>query len=247
MSDSAMATVELPDARAVHFSALLDCLYGGTCTVERAHLSELVQLASRMQASWFQELLEPELAKDVTVSTFVEALDFAERLCLPTLREIALSIAAQTVSQLTAKGASITPYVCSRLVELSKLSADYLHKLATSYCPSMLVDLCKFADNAEVVELIIAAGVDVNRMFRKYDANSTTQEYASSPLFEAAYVGAERIVDALIQAGATVDAKDSEGNSPLFIASQEGYCGVVERLLEGEKTWGLPAIVMRMR
>jgi ankyrin repeat protein len=66
-------------------------------------------------------------------------------------------------------------------------------------------------DHKEIIELLIAAGADVNA---KGIAEWT-------PLHNAAYNGHKEIVELLIEKGADVNAKDEDGGTPLDLAEEE--------------------------
>jgi len=75
-----------------------------------------------------------------------------------------------------------------------------------------------------VVEVLLAAGADPNRPAKE---NAETGAFmrdcrtcGETPLHRAAAYGSERVVDLLIEAGARLDVRDANGDSPLTWASR---------------------------
>ncbi len=77
------------------------------------------------------------------------------------------------------------------------------------------------ANIVEVVEILIEAGADVNRLSRLGDP----------PLVSTAASGDAAIASALIRAGADINIQSSEGDSPLIEAAWAGNYEVVELLI----------------
>ncbi|KAL6726577.1 hypothetical protein Aduo_008537 [Ancylostoma duodenale] len=68
-------------------------------------------------------------------------------------------------------------------------------------------------NHAEIVHLLLEAGADVN----------AADKFGATPLHRAASQGHERIVRMLLgQPKIYIDARNSEGNTPLFLACEEG-------------------------
>jgi hypothetical protein len=128
MIDGASTTVEVREVRACHFEAFLTLVYTGSCTVERDDLSELAQMADLLQSSAFTQACDYALSREVTDCTWPAALDFAARLCLPTLKRQALAVAAARLARGTFLEVFLKLDAC-HLVEIAKSDRMLLVKL----------------------------------------------------------------------------------------------------------------------
>lgn len=84
-------------------------------------------------------------------------------------------------------------------------------------------DAASKGQTREVIALLDAA-VDVN--------DPGDADRYGTPLHHAAYGGHAELAQALISRGASVNALDHLGNTPLALASQQGHMHVVRLLLE---------------
>lgn len=75
----------------------------------------------------------------------------------------------------------------------------------------------------EAVKLLIGARAAVDAM---------NPSDGSTPLFQAAKLGAELIVEQLLLARADVNVPDDDGTSPLWMAAQNDRTGVAQRLID---------------
>ncbi len=112
--------------------------------------------------------------------------------------------------------------LCQFLIEHG---ADVHHVSASSGETPLHAALCKPNRPAYdlVVEVLLGAGADPNRAAR---ANADTDAFmrdcrtkGETPLHRAAAFGSEHVIRTLLDAGALVDAKDMNGDSPLSWAS----------------------------
>ena len=79
----------------------------------------------------------------------------------------------------------------------------------------------------------IATGSDVERcLARGYGADARDEEYGFTPLHWAAISGNAAAIEALLGAGAQVDARAEDGVTPLHWAAQNGDAAAVEALLD---------------
>ena len=76
--------------------------------------------------------------------------------------------------------------------------------------------------DTEEVERLIRAGVDVNKV---------DSDYGYTPLYLAAERGHIDIVKLLINNGANISEKSSDGETPLYWVAREGYVDIVKLLL----------------
>jgi ankyrin repeat protein len=79
-----------------------------------------------------------------------------------------------------------------------------------------------YRDDLEMVKLLLAAGAN---------AQATTREGAITPLLMACQNGNVTIIEALLKAGADVNAVKSNGTTPLMMAAASGSANAVETLL----------------
>ena len=63
-----------------------------------------------------------------------------------------------------------------------------------------------------------------------YDVNQRDGKYGSTPLHQAVLFGHENIVEFLIAEGSDVNAQNSAGFSPLYLAQEKGYGSIVTLL-----------------
>ena len=85
------------------------------------------------------------------------------------------------------------------------------------------------AHSGPCVEVLLAAGADVENP----TANSrwvVLHNPGATPLYAAAFTGSLRCASLLLDAGAKVDARASNGKSPLLVACQEGHLEVAQLL-----------------
>src|SRR5215471_7787678 len=79
-----------------------------------------------------------------------------------------------------------------------------------------------YRDDLEMVKLLLAAGAN---------AQATTREGAITPLLMACQNGNVTIIEAIVKAGADVNAVKSNGTTPLMMAAASGSANAVETLL----------------
>jgi ankyrin repeat protein len=84
-----------------------------------------------------------------------------------------------------------------------------------------MVMLASDMKNLEILNMLIAAGADVNR----------PNEYKIAPLATAAEQGNTEIVAALLKAGAKVNARNTHGGTALQVAVLRGYTEIVKMLI----------------
>jgi len=121
------------------------------------------------------------------------------------------------------------------------------------------LDCAAFNGRVEVVQVLLAAGADMNakgkigdtpllsaaRGFQKRrvqvvqlllaagaDANACNDYEGSTPLHHAAIYGQVEVVQALLAVGADINARNEDGRTPLSLAKQAGHSSVV-MLLQG--------------
>ena len=112
--------------------------------------------------------------------------------------------------------------LCEFLVESG---ADVNHPLPDTGESPLHAALCKLdsAGHTQVVRVLLAAGADPNRLTKK-DAETggfmrDCRTKAETPLHRAAAFGTEEAIQLLLEAGARIDTKDMNGDSPLTWAS----------------------------
>lgn len=88
---------------------------------------------------------------------------------------------------------------------------------------SPLFDAACYSFTADNIRRLVALGADV-------DVGVGTNQ--NTPLLMAAYFGHAEPVRALIELGASLEARDFRGNTPLRFAVQQGHVDVVKQLLE---------------
>eukprot|EP00586_Coscinodiscus_wailesii_P020937 CAMPEP_0172493624 /NCGR_PEP_ID=MMETSP1066-20121228/25031_1 /TAXON_ID=671091 /ORGANISM="Coscinodiscus wailesii, Strain CCMP2513" /LENGTH=306 /DNA_ID=CAMNT_0013263847 /DNA_START=32 /DNA_END=952 /DNA_ORIENTATION=+ len=70
------------------------------------------------------------------------------------------------------------------------------------------------------------------------DVDATLISNRNTPLHLAASIGAADVCDVLLAAGASTDASNGFGNTPLYTATRHGFLGIVRSLLLAEKERG---------
>jgi hypothetical protein len=86
--------------------------------------------------------------------------------------------------------------------------------------------LLEAIDQANIVQLLLAAGADVNAVSRK----EGDLLMGMTPLMSAAMLGNEKVVQLLIDKGADVNARSPDGRTALSWAKEQGYKGVIREL-----------------
>jgi ankyrin repeat protein len=88
-------------------------------------------------------------------------------------------------------------------------------------------------DRPEVIKLLLTLGADVNGPPTDADAQLRVPENQKgmTPMHVAALFGSTNAVNALAEAGATVDPKALDGSTPLFNTAQRGAVATAEALL----------------
>ena len=216
MSDSNSSQVKLEEISSRHFEKYLEFSYLGSCTVDRDDVEALTQMAARLQSSHFKSACVDVLKSDITYDTWIDALAFADRLCLPDLRFHALRFAATQASRGTLKLGMLN---LSHLQDIAQFATDQ----------ALLVKLCRGCGRRPVSESELAL---LQSLLETETAHVNEVDAGRvSSLFEASYFGNRPLVEFLLAQGADTDLSDADGNSPLFIASQEGHAGCVEALL----------------
>ena len=89
------------------------------------------------------------------------------------------------------------------------------------------------AGHADICGLLLAHGSDVNEV---------TLKTKHTALHDAAAIGHEAVVEALLSWGAIVDPQDHAGMTPLYLACQEGHLACVLALLKAGASLSMPDI-----
>lgn len=135
-------------------------------------------------------------------------------MCSPSMRVLLLLLVSSTSSSV-----SLTQRTRPRQRILLRSSALANAAMATD---TVLHDEAA-AGNAIAVELLLAAGVEVN----------ARNEWKSTPLHLAAVNGHGDVVSLLLEHGAEPNAANEDGNTPLHAAVGRGHLQCVQRLLSG--------------
>jgi uncharacterized protein len=131
------------------------------------------------------------------------------------------------VDTLVAAGAPLDLFAAAalgrRTIVETSLSGDPDGVNQRSYDGWTPLHLAAFFGHADVVELLLGRGADINAR----SANSIR----NTPLHAAVAGGRVEAALALIDGGAEVNAADGGGHTPLHIAAEAGYVPIVESLL----------------
>ncbi|KAL3897005.1 MAG: hypothetical protein SGPRY_013146 [Prymnesium sp.] len=220
MADAAAPVLVLPHVSYATFSAFLDFVYVGKCTLKRSALPALAQAAAFLEARELKAAVCVELCKEVSERSWLAAVEFGEQLGLSELVRHSVAIAMRAL-------------LAGRLATQLPSDSAGLLRAAELLGPDLLVALCREKQCESSVALLVAGGVDVNLMAFE-GMEDDAEPYVTVPLFEASFRGSEALVALLIEAAADVNCGDSEGMSPLFIASQEGHVGCARQLLHAK-------------
>ena len=105
----------------------------------------------------------------------------------------------------------------------AKAAANHKLLLAAANYKKLL--LAASEGKEQVVQMLIDAGVNLNRAYDEY-------EYGLTPLHLAASEGKEQVVKLLIAAKAHLNSADDGGNTPLHLAAWKGHEAVVKMLIK---------------
>lgn len=100
--DSTKEAIQLPEMKACHFRVVLEWIYERRCEVEKSMITDVLEMACRLQCVDLLRSLEKTIADDVLMpETCLEMWDFAERMQLPYLVAKAMNKAAACYEKLT--------------------------------------------------------------------------------------------------------------------------------------------------
>jgi uncharacterized protein len=220
------------DVGCEHFAARLLTAGASPETRDRIGTTPLAHAARAGQRKLVELFLAggaPINARDISGATALYLATESER---PT-----------TVALLLAKGADpdlpgpsgLTPLAVAALKGNDRIAEQLLSHHADPNVPDeagkTAMTYAAVRGFPEIVSRLLDAGIDVNRPYR---SNLTALMWAAGSEDGVGARAAQDVIDALVKAGAELDAADNRGRTALMIAAELGHVAVVDRLIR----WG---------
>jgi len=104
------------------------------------------------------------------------------------------------------------------------MQIPFLQRTTSQLREELPIVLAATHDNAEIVQILVDAGADVNQTF--------IGECKETPLFSAAANNSCKCVTVLLECGAKVNEATNGGHTPVFVAAEMGHDEALQLLLE---------------